>query len=311
MKNWTLLLSTLFLGLQAAVAFAYKPLVGTEWARAGQLPFSECYLSNRVADEAGVRPWFGGDYVMGWNIDEFEEYNFISCQSDDEGIAFSIPVRLSKAITFPSLPIYKLSGSRYTFSDNIEGKSLYELFGTFMGIRIALPFPGGIGGYWNSTGVSLTVQERAFGVHAKAGISGFSLTPVPSKLQINIHKKYKSNPFVITARKLVAPKARDFPLFLSTDKKGKISLKAKSGALLFIGNKNSGCKLSKHELKVNQGLDQATLMTLNKNDCSIIVKFSDGSLVLQKHNGINTVLSDSAIEGILGSMKFVRSSKIK
>src|SRR5947208_3063258 len=110
---------------------------------------------------------------MGCNIDGSKSNNFISCKSDDLGIAFSIPISLSKAFTFPALPIYKISGSRYTFSESIDGKSLSQLFGIYMGIRLALPIPGGVGAYMNSNGVSLTVLEGAFGLHAKAGISGF------------------------------------------------------------------------------------------------------------------------------------------
>ena len=141
MKNLALLLSLLILALQAESAFSYRPLWGSDWARdnPGQLPFSECYLSNQVANEAGIAPWFGGDYVMGCHIDAFESNDFISCKSDDLGIAFSIPISLSKAVTFPALPIYKISGSRLpckAIEEGIKGRRL--LIHAFQSMLIAL-----------------------------------------------------------------------------------------------------------------------------------------------------------------------------
>jgi hypothetical protein len=130
----------------------FVPLIGSGWAAQNpkSLPFSTCFihhagenLNESQADESGFirlyQTWHGGDWAVGAGSDMNGKETAMICYSLEHGIAYKLPIQLSRDFTFPAVGVTGQGVQPYSFSpESMDNKTVKDLEGAYWGGKLAL-----------------------------------------------------------------------------------------------------------------------------------------------------------------------------
>lgn len=151
-------------------AFAdYQPLAGSEWAKQnpGLLPYSKCAFVQSVSEDGLYKTKglnidaHGGALIFGTLKPDRRDW-VLGCVSEEHGLAYMLPVRLSTFNFFPAIAIADQGTMGVKLkSSTLNGKTVDDLFRRFHGggASIGVLISGGVFGYENKSGIAFRLSE--------------------------------------------------------------------------------------------------------------------------------------------------------